>query len=277
MDQMKAAFDHIRAEEALKARTLAHIEKHRQRPRQTWRFAAAAACCLVLLLTGAWLYFTPTARISIDMDAPITLEINRFDRVISASSSGSQQIPPELELTHLTYSDAMEQILSSSSVSAMLDEGEIMAVSVIAPEAEQSDRLMTETFARTGNRENAKCGAADPKTAKEADRMGLSCAKYEALKELQALDPTITADDIRHMSMSRIHEWIKELCSSESEPSKDDVPGDESPSGPPKPDQEGHGNGPGGNPGGKPGKDPDDKPGHGKGSGNGNRKGKKKP
>ena len=268
MDQMKAAFDHIRAEEALKARTLAHIEKRRQRPRQAWRFAAAAACCLVLLLTGAWLYFTPTARISIDIEIPVTLEVNRFDRVISASSSGSQQNPPELEQTHLTYSDAMEQILSSSTVSTLLDEGEIKAVSVIAPEAEQSDRLMTETFARTENRENAKCGAADPKTAKEADRMGLSCAKYEALKELQALDPTITADDIRHMSMSRIHKWIKELCAAESEPSKDDLSGSESPSEPPKPEQESHGNGPGGK--------PDDKPGHGKGNGNGNRKGKKK-
>ena len=219
MDQLKTAFDHIRAEEILKAGTLAYIEKHR-RSRWTRQITGAVACCLVLLLGSAWLYFTPTARISIDMDTPLTLEINRFDRVVSAGGSGSQAIPSNLELIHLTYSEAMEQILSSDTVSSLLDEGEIMAVSVIAPEAEQSDRLMMETYACTDDHNNTHCYSVDPETVTDAEHMGLSWGKYRAWLELRQLDPGVTAEEVRAMTLRQIRERIDALSQTEPLPTE---------------------------------------------------------
>ena len=253
MDELKKAFDHIRSDDALRVGTLAYVEKHRHQPQRFRRIAVAAACSLLLLVTGAWLYFTPTAQISIDLDGPLTLEVNRFDRVISASGSGSQTILGNMELTHLTYSDAMDQILSSSTVTEQLSSGEIMTVSVIAPEGEQSARLLTESQACT----DATCYYADPETVETAACLGLSPGKYRALQELQELDPSITAEDIQGLSMRQVRAMLEDLLQ-QQEPPKDPAnpppkpPADE-PAGPGQ-----HGNG--------------DDPGKGNGNGQGNGK-----
>ena len=54
-------------------------------PRPVFRRAAALAAGLVLLffIGGSWVFMTPTAYISIDINPSLELGINRFDRIVS--------------------------------------------------------------------------------------------------------------------------------------------------------------------------------------------------
>ena len=88
--RIKGAFDAVHAEESLKESTLAYLERRRKggRARQGWwagQRLAMAACVLLLALGvgGWWLYFIPTASISIEVNPWIELGVNRFDRVVS--------------------------------------------------------------------------------------------------------------------------------------------------------------------------------------------------
>ena len=213
MDQLKEAFDRIRAEDDLRRKAKEFVEKHRRQPRTALVTATVCSCIAVCLLVGIWLYFTPTAHVSIDIDSSLELGINRFDRVVSASGSSksAQTLVSELDLLHLDYTEAMGQIITSNTVTTLLDEGEVMDVSVIAPQGEQSSRLMTEAQACAEDHENAKCHQAEPEKVENAKSLGLSKGQYRALLELQEMDPTITADQIRDMSMRQIRELAEEL------------------------------------------------------------------
>ena len=87
-DRLKQAFDAVHAEEALKERTKAFVAQQtrghaRRRPALRPSLAAAFACLCLLFTGGYWLYFTPTATISIDINPSIELGVNRFNRVVS--------------------------------------------------------------------------------------------------------------------------------------------------------------------------------------------------
>ena len=214
MDRLKTAFDQIRAEDAMKVNTKAYLAAHtRRNHRRSIGFAAAAACLSLVLLSGWWVYFTPTAHISIDTDSSLELGINRFDRVISATGSNAdgQQLVDNLALIHLNYSEAVDRILTDNTVADLMTSGEILSVGIIAPEGAQSDRLLSNTRSCTAGNEDTHCYSADPETAAQARETGLSCAKYRALQELQALDPSINAEDIQGMTMRQIRNWISEM------------------------------------------------------------------
>lgn len=61
---------------------------------------------------GSWLYFTPTAAISIDINPSIELEVNRFGRVLSVTgyNDDGRVLADSLPIKHLGYADAAEQV-----------------------------------------------------------------------------------------------------------------------------------------------------------------------
>src|SRR5699024_12320720 len=46
----------------------------------------AIACLFLLFFGGRWLFFTPTATISMDINPSIELNVNRFNQVIGVQS-----------------------------------------------------------------------------------------------------------------------------------------------------------------------------------------------
>ena len=121
-DRIKAALDAIHAEEELKQRTQEYLartlygKRRRLTPLRQLRPALAAACLLlVLCLGGSYLYFTPTAFLSVDINPSLELGINRFDRVVSveAYNEDGQALSDTLEIKYLDYRDALEQIINN--------------------------------------------------------------------------------------------------------------------------------------------------------------------
>ena len=91
-DRIRAAFDAIHAEEALKEHTKAALAA-RQRPAVRRRRLAPLLACLALVVAllggGGWLWFTPTASVSVDINPSLELRLNRFSRVVAVEGANA--------------------------------------------------------------------------------------------------------------------------------------------------------------------------------------------
>ena len=214
-DRIRDAFDQIQAEEPLKAHTKDFLARKtagytRVRTRRLVRAVPALACFALLLLGGHWLYFTPTAAISIDINPSLELGVNRFDKVISVDgrNSDGQALAAALEVKYMDCTEAVEQILHCETVETLLAEDAVMEIGVIGTGDAQSERMLAAVESCTAQTANTYCYAAHTEEAEEAHALGLSCGKYRALRALQEVDPSVTADEVRDMSMREIRDRL---------------------------------------------------------------------
>ncbi len=215
-ERLKQAFDQIHAEEGVKAETQAYLNRARARSRSPKRYLAMAAACLVFLLVGLGgyqFYFTPTTILSIDINPSVELGVNRFDQVVSvqAYNQDGQTLADSLELKFLDYQTALERLLASQSIMDRLAQGELLSITVVGEDEDQSSRVLAGAQACTAGQENVQCCHGDPEVLEKAHHAGLSMGKYQAFLELQALDPTITTDDVASLTMRQIRDWITAL------------------------------------------------------------------
>ena len=226
-DELRKAFDSVHASRELKENTLERVMGNRggrRRPAAAARRGlAAAAACLVLALAGwggYWLYFTPTAAISIDVNPSLELGINRFDRVVSVEgyNADGQALAAQLSVTHLNYEQAVEQILDTQEIAALLAQKEIMTITVTGSDEGQCGRILSCVEAETAQSPNIHCQSARQEEVEAAHDLGLSYGKYRAYLELLALDPTVTPEEIQGMTMREIRELIETLSAGQQAP-----------------------------------------------------------
>lgn len=222
-EKLKETFDRIHADEGLKNNTKTFLAQKTQQYKKTYvknfrSLVSAAACLLFLLLGGHWLYFTPTATISIDINPSIELGINRFNRVISVDSynDDGQILADSLKIKFTDYTSAIQQILDNKHIAALLSGDEVMTIVITGPDGNQSLKILSDVESRTEKQGNTYCYCAHSEEMEEAHEMGLSYGKYMAFLELQALDPSITPENIQDMTMREILN-LKDMLSSGSD------------------------------------------------------------
>lgn len=210
-------FSPIQAEEALKEQTKEFLAEKTQgytgvrvKRRNLRYYAAACAGLLFMLFGGRWFYFTPIAAISIDINPSIEMGINRFDRVISVNGFNEDgwELSDVIDVKYRRYADAIEQILHDDTIEELLSGNEIMTITVIGPDGQRSQRILSGVEACTAKQDNAYCYFATSEEVAAAHETGLSCGKYRAFLELQLLDPDITPEAVQGMTMREIREWI---------------------------------------------------------------------
>ena len=217
-DHLKSAFDQIHAEPELKQNTLDFLSEKvygtkKRQPSVFVRIAAAAACLLLFLCGGgSYLYFTPTAYISIDINPSLEIGVNRFDRVISVKgyNDDGTALAASLDIRFLDYRDAIEQLLADETVESYLSGDAVMSLTVAGESESQSSTILENVESCVSDRENVQCHSGDVTEMHEAHESGMSFGKYRAFLRLQELDPSITADDIRNLSMREILDLIEE-------------------------------------------------------------------
>ncbi len=218
-DKLKKAFDQIHAEDELKQSTMEYIRRNAQAQKKpkakAYRYLVPALACLVFLIVGSFVYLTPTANISIDINPSIELGINRFDRVVSVKSYNDDgaELKAQLDIKNLKYTEAVEQVMENDTIEALLSKDEILTIGVFGNNVEKSEKILSEVETCTKNERNTYCYFANTQEVEGAHELGLSCGKYKAYLELHSLDGSITADDVKNMTMREIRDLISRLSS----------------------------------------------------------------
>ena len=228
-ERVYAAFDQVRADWVLKERTLAVVAARtspRARRARARRMAAALACFLLVLLgAGGYLvYMTPTAAVNVEGDTGLSLSVNRFDRVIGVSAYGGAEEALTEGLTNLDCASAVERLLAGGALGT---EEEPVLLTVTGDDPDQSAELLERVSACTSHYGNVHCASGSSEEAAQAQAAGLPLGKYRLLVELQALDPTVTAEDAQGMTMSELRQRLADAQSAAgAEPSAGPAPSD---------------------------------------------------
>lgn len=220
-DRFRKAWDPIRADESLKSRTKSYVleamrGKPRSKPVLARRLIPAVACALLLLIGSYWLYFTPTVQLSIDINPSVELGVNRFNTVVSVHGYNDDgvELADSLDLKYLSYTEAVDEILGSETVQNLLLGDAVLSIGVIGSENAQSAEMLSTLESCTANNGNTYCYIAGTEELHEAHGLGLSCGKYRMYLEIQALDPTITPEDVQDMTMRELWDLLDSLTGS---------------------------------------------------------------
>ena len=115
-----------------------------------------------------------------------------------------QELARSLDIRFFGYAEAVEKILGSEAVTALLAGGEVAEFTVAESQGAQAQRLLSGLQSCTAGHQNTYCYSVDAQWAQEAHHLSLSCGKYRAFLEVQALYPDITPEEIQGMTMREI-------------------------------------------------------------------------
>lgn len=211
--KLKYMFDAVYAEEALKENTkdCLHRRFYEKQKKRVDRIGYAMACSLFLLLGmgGYAFYFTPVTFISIDINPSIELELNRIDRIIAVTpynEDGAAAVE-NLALKNRRYDEGILALLESNGMSSYLSEDANISISVASDYEGKNARIQERVMECTGKLYgNVSCHASSGEDMKRAHHAGVSIGKYRAFLELQAVNPELTLEDAKGMSMREIQE-----------------------------------------------------------------------
>lgn len=231
-ERLKEAFEQIQAEKDLKDKTKEFLYQKtkgytNKREAHYVRMLSVLASFMFFVFGGYWFYFTPTVKISIDINPSLELGINRFNHVISfeGCNEDGEILANTLDIKYMNYSEAVDKIIESEDIVLLLSQNEVLTISVIGEDNKQTEKVFSNMQFCTSEENNAYCYYACPEEVEEAHEMGLSYGKYKAFLEIQELDQDITAEEIEKMTMRQIKNLIDDLSGGEqceSEKLKDD-------------------------------------------------------
>ena len=184
-------------------RNLYRIRQHRQR-------LAGTVLSLVLILSGAGLWFLPSARISVDVNPSIELKVNALDRVISLEGRNSDgvELVKQINVTGMTYDDAMQRILLSQGMEPYLADGSQITITVAGGGTDaHAEQMLSKVLCRAYNiadRDKVLYCQVDWETVKAAQKVNLCIPRYLAWQNLLKNDPSITPEDVREIPKETI-------------------------------------------------------------------------
>lgn len=229
-ERLKEAFHNIRADEELKKHTLEYIFQKTHGCRRNaiypYRRLAAAMACVLLVMAG-WsgysAYFTQTSAISIDINPSIELNINRFDKVISVETYNEDgyMTMSSMDVRFRDYRDALQQILASENMAQYLTQDYLISITVFGMDDEKSNEIITNLSSCAASYGSVHCAFGSPEEAAAAHAEGMSFGKYRAFLELQALDPDVTVEEARGLTMRQIRNLINELSGGGADTAQD--------------------------------------------------------
>ena len=211
-DRLQNAFAVVLAEDRLKTKTLAALAC-RPRQRRGRALAWAAVCLLLVLGLGGGIFFTPASAISIDINPSLELTVNRFDRVIRVEgyNEDGRELAQSTGLLFADYTQALRALLADTRVQDCLGRGEALSIFVACDDEQRSSTMLANVEACAGSGGNVHCMAGNWAESAAAHEAGLSCGKYRAFLELQALDPATTPEDVQGLTMREIRQKIAEI------------------------------------------------------------------
>ena len=110
----------------------------------------------------------------------------------------------------MNYQDALEQLLEEDTVEELLSQDGVMSLTVAGDNDAQSSEILEHVESCVDGQQNIHCHSGNSEEMHSAHESGMSFGKYEAFLRLQELDPSITADDVKDLTMHEIFDLIEE-------------------------------------------------------------------
>ncbi len=233
LDQRKAvilqadgSFVSVRANPHWKVGDVVPVPSANQNRHTALRTCVASLAILVLGgLMGGWLYFTPVAVISVDVNPSIEFSVNRFDRVISTTSLNDEgsQILSDTKIKNRAYQAAVGTILSAERVDGYFDGEANVVLTVFSANSTRQSTVLSELkevvnteAAHYADQLTAEYHAVDQAILDGAHGHGVSAGKYLYLQQLQTLAPETDLTTYTHHSIEQLKGEI-EACKKEHE------------------------------------------------------------
>ena len=216
-NKIKEAFGTLQPPERVKRSTKAMIRKktfdygcNQYRFRQFRGRVAAATLSLALILSGAGLWFLPSASIRVDINPSIELKVNALDKVIALEGQNSDgiELVKDIDVTGMHYDDAMQRILLSNGMEPYLADGSQITITVAGGGSNaHAQQMLSKVLCRAyniANKENVLYCQVDWETVKAARAVNLCIPRYLAWQNLLKNDPTMTPEDVREIPKEKI-------------------------------------------------------------------------
>ena len=106
-EKLQKAFSQVRSEADLKEHTRIYLAQKtngwtKQKATMPYmKYALIGAAVILMMLTGHRVYFTATAKISIDINPSIELSVNRFNQVVAVNGYNKDGEVLALSLIHI--------------------------------------------------------------------------------------------------------------------------------------------------------------------------------
>lgn len=217
-NRLKSAFSEIHAEAELKEQTKHFITLHNtannrmsRQPKHSRLISFALVIVMILVIGGGiTAYFTPVAAISIDADASIELQLNRFDRVVNFEQYGQEVNVPLTHMMHSNYTEAVKSILNNEELSSFGNVNSPVEITVVSKYEAKSSQMMVGIQTASNNQEQPiKVFIASLEEQKAAHKHGMSMGKHRMFKMLIKEEPSIQAEEILNYSMEDLHEMME--------------------------------------------------------------------
>lgn len=216
-EQLKNAFDAIQTPERLKRTTKAVLRRKTfdygrniLRRRAYHRRMAAGLLSLALVLAGSGLWFLPATNISMDVNPSIEIRVNVLDRVICVEGVNADgvKLAKELDVDGMFYDDAMQRILLSEGLERFLKNNQMISITMAgngsdAHLTDMANKVLCRAYNIAG-KENIFYCQVDMDTIQAARAENLCIPRYLAWKRLLEIDPTITTDEVRELSIEQV-------------------------------------------------------------------------
>lgn len=218
-NRIRSAFTCISAEEELKASTKEFLQSRRRRDEVKAGYGrrifgiACAALAVICMVSFYHMLYVPVSYVSIDVNPSMELELNRFDRVISARAynKDGEKILKDVALGGKYYTDAIALLMESNAMQPYLAGDGDLVFTVASGDGSRKKELIRGIQSSPGCAgHGGRSMEADIGLVREAHENELSVGKYAAYKILQQYDSSVSASDCHNMSMSEIHEMIRE-------------------------------------------------------------------
>ena len=219
MNKIRDAFEGIHADTQMKETTKQFLaEKYEERQKKFFRpvfkRAMPVVCVLLLFLIGvggySWIQ-APAAYVSIDINPSIELVLNRFDKVLSAVAYNAEgeEILESLSLKGKKYTAAIDAIMENGCMKGYLTEKSELVFTIAADDDKGNELKAGVEYCSSHMGHASESIYVDKEIVSEAHDHGCSLGKYYAYLRLSQYDDSVTVDDCRNMSMSKIHGMIK--------------------------------------------------------------------
>lgn len=221
--RLQDAFGSVHADETLKASARVYVRaKSRRYPvLRVFRPVTALACMLLVFFGGYFsrMYFEPVTVISIDINPSIELGVNAFEHVVrvEAFNEDGRHLADQLQLRFVNYQEAVDRIVSSDTVTALLNQEEELVISVVGEDMDRNQKLCS-TLEYYTESDGSHCYHASLETVEQAHGCGMSYGKYLAYLDALQQDETLVPEDVQDMTMKEIQEITETTC--ETQPSQ---------------------------------------------------------